>query len=88
MGEPKKTVRMALPAGVSKVLKRWHDPLDMVLLCVRWRVAELLRLRNLEKMMAERGIKVDHSSMRRWVIELVPLFEKVLRQHQGPVGKS
>jgi putative transposase len=47
-----------------------------------------LSLRNLEEMMAERGIEVDHSSVHRWVIKLVPLFEKAFRRHKRPVGKS
>jgi hypothetical protein len=39
-------------------------------------------LRNLEEMMAERGIEVDHSSVHRWVIKLVPLFQKPFRRHK------
>ncbi|OUL69435.1 IS6 family transposase, partial [Paraburkholderia hospita] len=35
----KATARQALPAGVAKVLKRLHYPLDVILLCVRWYVA-------------------------------------------------
>jgi hypothetical protein len=66
----------ALPAGIGKVLKRLHYPLDLIRLCVRWYVAYSLSLRNLEEMMAERGIEVDRSSVHRWVIKLVPLFEK------------
>jgi len=50
-----------------------------MLLCVRWYVAYSLSLRNLEEMMAERGIEVDHSTVHRWVIKLVPLFEKTFR---------
>jgi transposase-like protein len=38
--------------------------------------------------MAERGFEVDHSSVHRWVIKLVPLFEKAFRRHKRPVGKS
>jgi transposase-like protein len=41
-----------------------------------------LSLRNLEEMMAERGIEVDHSSVHRWVIKLVPLFQKPFRRHK------
>ena len=59
-----------------------------MLLCVRWYVAYPLSLRNLEEMMAERGIAVDHSTVHRWVIKLVPLFEKTIRRHKRPVGKS
>ena len=77
-----------LPPEVAKVLKRLHYPLDVILLCVRWYVAYSLSLRNLEEMMAERGFEVDHSSVHRWVIKLVPLFEKAFRRHKRPVGKS
>src|SRR5882757_8965044 len=83
-----KTPRKILPAGITKVLKRLHYPLDVILLCVRWYVAYSLSLRNLEEMMAERGFEVDHSSAHRWVIKLVPLFEKAFRKHKRPVGKS
>jgi putative transposase len=84
----KATARQTLPAGVGKVLKRLHYPLDVILLCVRWYVAYSLSLRNLEEMMAERGFEVDLSSVHRWVIKLVPLFEKAFRKHKRPVGKS
>jgi len=83
-----KTPRRTLPAGIGKVLKRLHYPLDVILLCVRWYVAYSLSLRNLEEMMAERGIEVDHSSVHRWVIKLVPLLEKAFRKCKRPVGQS
>src|SRR3978361_1552984 len=83
-----KSPRKTLPAGIGKVLKRLHYPLDVILLCVRWYVAYSLSLRNLEEMMAERGIEVDHSTVHRWVIKLVPLFAKTLRKYKQPVGKS
>jgi putative transposase len=54
-----------LNPGVARVLKRLHYPLDVSLTCVRWYVAYPLSLRNLEKMMAERGIPVDHSTAHR-----------------------
>src|SRR5260370_42274229 len=38
--------------------------------------------------MPERAIGVDHSTVHRWVIKLVPLFEKTFRKHKRPVGKS
>ena len=88
MGMTGKTARKTLPPEVAKVLKRLHYPLDVILLCVRWYVAYSLSLRNLEEMMAERGFEVDHSSVHRWVIKLVPLFEKAFRRHKRPVGKS
>ena len=83
-----KTDRKTLPAGIAKVLKRLHYPLDVILLGVRWYVAYSLSLRNLEEMIAERGFEVDHSTVHRWVTKLVPLFEKAFRKHKRPVGKS
>ena len=84
MANTKKTARATLPPGIGKVLRRLHHPLDVILLCVRWYVAYSLSLRNLEEMMAERGLEVDHSSVHRWVIKLVPLFEKGVSQTQTP----
>ena len=81
--------RKTLPPGVAKVLKGLHFPVDVLLLCVRWYVAySLSLLRNLEEMMQEHGLEVDHSTVHRWVIKLVPLFEKAFRKHKRPVRKS
>ena len=38
-------------------------------------------------MMAERGIVVDHSTLHRWVIRLVPLLDKAFRLHKRTVGR-
>jgi transposase-like protein len=77
-----------LNPAVAHVLKRLHYPLDVILTCVRWYVAYPLSLRNLEEMMAERGIAVDHSTVHRWAIKLLPVIEKALRRCKRPVGKS
>jgi len=82
------TPRSTLASDIAKVLKRLRYPLDVILLCVRWYVAYSLSLRNLEEMVAERDICVDHSTVHRWVIKMVPLFEKTFRKHKRPVGKS
>jgi transposase-like protein len=78
----------ALSPAVAKVLKRLHYPLEIMLVCVRWYVAYPLSLRNLEEMMAERGIAVDHSTVHRWAIKLLPVLEKAFRRCKHPVGKS
>ncbi|MGF6483031.1 putative transposase [Paraburkholderia sp. JPY419] len=83
-----KTPRTTLAPGLAKVLKRLHYPLEVIFLCVRWYVAYSLSLRNLAEMMDERGIAVDHSTVYRWVIKLLPLFERRFRKHRRPVGKS
>ena len=82
------TPRTTLAPGIAKVLQRLHYPLDVMLLRVRRYVAYSLSLRDLEEMMAERAIGIDHSTVHRWVIQLVPLFEKTSRRHKRPTGRS
>ncbi|KAA0997362.1 IS6 family transposase [Paraburkholderia panacisoli] len=79
---------MTLNPAVARVLKRLHFPLDVILTCVRWYVAYPLSLRNLEDMMAERGVSVDHSTVHRWAVKLLPVLEKAFRLRKRPVGKS
>ena len=79
--------------SLSSVIQRQRFPLDIMLLCVRWYVAYALSLRNLEEMMQERGVFVDHSTIHRWVIKLVPVLEEAFRKRKrkrgiGAVGKS
>jgi transposase-like protein len=38
---------------------------DIILLCVRWYFVYLLSYRNLEEMMEERGVRVDHTNIYR-----------------------
>ena len=72
---------------IQKSFRRLHYPTDVIAQSVRWYLAYSLSLRDLEEMMAERGITVDHSTLHRWVIRLVPLLDKVFRRHKRPVGR-
>jgi putative transposase len=49
--------------SVRSVIQRKRFPLDIMLMCVRWHVAYLLSLRNLEEMMQARGLFIDHSTI-------------------------
>ena len=57
---------------LRQVLKRLHYPLDVMLLCVRWYAAYALSLPNLEEITAERGVQVDHATVHRWVLRILP----------------
>ncbi|MBF1996715.1 IS6 family transposase [Serratia symbiotica] len=72
---------------IRNAFSRLHYPVDIMAQCVRWYLAYALSLRNLEEMMAERGIVVDHSTLHRWVIRQVPLLDKVFRRHKRTVGR-
>src|SRR6476659_6083726 len=61
---------------------------EIILWGVRWYVAYPISYRQLEEMMGERGVTVDHSTLNRWVIKYAPEFEKQFRRRQPPVGRS
>lgn len=54
------------------MFKGRHFDRSVILLCVRWYLAYGLSLRNLEEMMAERGLDVDHATIHRWVLRYSP----------------
>ena len=62
---------------------------NIILVCVRWYLAYPLSYRNLEEMMRERGVAVDHSNVYRWVRKFTPQLEAAFRKgKKRPVGKS
>jgi transposase-like protein len=54
------------------MFKGRHFNRSVILLCVRWFLAYSISLRDLEEMMAERGISVDHATIHRWVVRYSP----------------
>ena len=46
--------------------KRQFEPV-IIVTCVRWYCRFSLSLRDLEELMAERGLAVDHTTIGRWV---------------------
>jgi transposase, IS6 family len=46
---------------------KWrHYEAEIILLCVRWYLRYALSYRDLEEMMLERGLHVDHTTIYRW----------------------
>lgn len=72
---------------IRKAFKRLHYPVNIIAQCVRWYLTYSLSLRNIEEMMAERGITVDHSTLHRWVSRMVPLLDKAFRRYKRAVGR-
>ena len=55
---------------------------------VRWYVAYPISDRQLEEMMEEHDVEVDHATLNRWVLKYVPLLEQEFRARKRPVGPS
>lgn len=58
-----------------------HFEAEIILLCVRWYLRYSLSYRDLEAMMLERGLYVDHTTIYRWVQRYAPELEKRCRRH-------
>jgi len=67
------------PVARKVVLQKFkwrHFQSDIILLCVRWYLRYPLSYRNLEEMMLERGLTVDHTTVYRWVQAYAPELDK------------
>src|SRR5437867_11067093 len=65
-----------------------HFPPEVILMGVRWSVAYPLSTRQVEDLMEERGVEVDHSTINRWVIKYSPRLEEAFHRHKRPVWVS
>jgi transposase-like protein len=73
----------------TPTLFKWRHFLpEIILLNVRWYCRYALSYRNLEEMMQERGVKVDHSTINRWVLKYAPELDKRIRPHLKPTNDS
>ena len=61
----------------------------IILMLDRWYLAYSLSYRDVEELVLERGLKVNHSRIDRWMIKYAPLLEKAFRKrHKRSVGVS
>jgi putative transposase len=65
-----------------------HFPQDIILTCVRWYVAYPLSSRQVEELMQERGVAVDHATVNRWVLKYSPPLEAAFHRRKRPVWLS
>ena len=52
----------------------------IILLCVRWYLRYSLTYRDLEEIMAERNLSVDHVTIWRWVQRYAPILNQRIRR--------
>jgi len=72
----------------SNSFKWKHHEGEIILLNVRWYLKYPLSYRNLKEMMIERGIKINHSTIMRWVHQYSPEIKKKIRRHLRPTNDS
>jgi transposase, IS6 family len=61
-------------------------PPDVIVLAVRWYLRFGLSYRDVEELLAERGVAVDHVTIYRWVQRFTPLLAEAARPCRHGVG--
>jgi IS6 family transposase len=75
--------------GTRPAIFKWRQTEPGLILCaVRWYLRYSLSLRDVEELLEERGLDVDHTTVWRWVQYYGPELEQRLRQHLKPTNKS
>jgi hypothetical protein len=54
-----------------------HFERDVILWAIRWYVAYPISYRQLEEMIEEHGVAVDHATLNRWLLKYVPPLDRV-----------
>src|SRR5436853_5323210 len=68
---------------------KWrHFEAEIIVTCVRWYLRYSLSYRDLEEMMAERGLSVDHATVARWVSRYAPILNERMRPHLRRPNRS
>lgn len=68
----------------DRIYRRRRFEAETIELCVRWYITYRLSYRYQVAMMAERGIRMSHTTILRWVVHYVPQFKK--RWNHGARG--
>jgi transposase-like protein len=61
-------------------------PSDVIVVAVRWYLRFGLSYRDVEELLTERGVEVDHVSVYRWVERFTPLLAEAARPCRHLVG--
>ncbi len=69
-------------------LKGSHFPRDAVLYAVYFHLRYTVSYRDLEEIMAERGVSVDHATLNRWFVKFSPLVAARAQLKKHPTQKS
>ncbi|MCI0689889.1 MAG: IS6 family transposase [Sporichthyaceae bacterium] len=80
------TRRTDLRISRGSAFAGFRFPPEVIVLAVRWYLRYGLSYRDIEELLAERGIEVDHVSVHRWVRRFAPLLTDAARFARHRVG--
>ena len=78
--------RRSIPAFSRSAFAGYRFPPEIIVLAVRWYLRYGLSYRDVEELLAERGIEVDHVTVHRWVQRFTPLLAAAAGPCRHAVG--
>jgi transposase-like protein len=81
-----KTRRPRPAPSARSALAGFRFPPDVIVLAVRWYLRFGLSYRDVEELLIERGVEVDHVTIYRWVLRFTPLLAEAARPCRHAVG--
>ncbi len=78
--------RLIVPNSENSSFKGYRFPPDVIILAVVWYLRYGLSYRDVEELLAERGITVDHVTLYRWVKHFTPILIDATRPVRHPIG--
>jgi putative transposase len=70
------------------MFKHHRYPKAIILQAVYFKLRFTLSYRDIEELLQIRGVKIDHSTIQRWVFKFSPIIEKNMHKRKQPVGSS
>src|ERR1700722_2097442 len=74
------------PGGAPSAFTGFRFPPEVILLAVRWYLRYALSYRDLEELLAQRGVEVDHVTLFRWVQRFTPQLVDAARPCRHSAG--
>jgi transposase-like protein len=81
-----KTRRPRPAPSACSAFAGFRSPPDVIVLAVRWYLRFGLSYRDVEELLVERGVEVDHVTVYRWVLRFTPLLAEAARPCRHAVG--
>jgi IS6 family transposase len=72
----------------DSIFKWKHYEAEIILLTVRWYLKYCLSYRDVAEMIEERGLKISHTTIMRWVHQFGPEIDKRIRPYLKPTNDS
>jgi IS6 family transposase len=79
-------LRAARPHVDRSAFVGFRFPAEVITVAVRWYLRYSLSYRDVEELLAERSVEVDHVSIYRWVQRFTPLFADATRPLRHATG--